>query len=287
MELTDLTAIGRPIDPHYPTNRAIALLSLLVVAAGTVGQRLWGLAWAGSLSWGIGAGFSVFFAWALGRELDPDHDLSAFVAAGLMLIALLIFDLPSLLSLFWLLVALRIVNRTTGLPARIADSLLLLGLGGWLSWQGNWVFGLVTAVAFYLDGRLSAPLRRQWLFAGLALALIVLSLALYRRFHGGGGLSLPYLLSILGALPVFSLVNRACREVQAVCDVTGRPLNARRVRAAQYLALWTALQVAWYDGDPGVVSLLPLWAAMLGTGLYQLFLRGRRLARSRGKTAEV
>ena len=35
-----------------------------------------------------------------------------------MLVGLLLFGLPSLLTLFWLLVALRVLGRPVGLPAR-------------------------------------------------------------------------------------------------------------------------------------------------------------------------
>lgn len=137
MRIGDVIATIRPIDPSYPTNRAIAALTMAVIVGGIVLQLIVGEGLTQGVSWGISAGLTVFLAWALGRELDPDHDLSAFVAAGLALIGLLLFDLPSLMALLWMLFFLRMVNRTTGLPARILDSLLILGLGSWLTWQGS------------------------------------------------------------------------------------------------------------------------------------------------------
>jgi hypothetical protein len=47
-------------------------------------------------------------------------------------------------------------------------------------------------------------------------------------------------------------------------------LNARRVRATQVLALLTALLFAWWDGAYGLVTILPLGAAMIGVSLYRL-----------------
>ena len=180
MKLSDITALGRtPIDPSYPTNLAIAALSLIVAIAGAIWQMISGAALLESVLWGIGAGFLPFLTWALGRELDPDHDLSAFVGAGLVLIALLLPDMPSLLMILWLLLVLRTVNRSVGLPAKPLDSLGVLGLGAWLTWQGYWMVGLMTAVAFLLDGLLSPPLRHQLFFSGLATVITVI-LSIFR-----------------------------------------------------------------------------------------------------------
>ncbi|MGD2206818.1 MAG: hypothetical protein PVH17_08570, partial [Anaerolineae bacterium] len=198
MKFSDITALGRPIDPNYPTNRAIAALTLVVMIGGAAYRLFAGAALFDSMLWGVGAGLAVFLAWALARELDPDHALSAFVAAGLMLIGLFFLEPPNLLMLFWLLLVLRIVNRTTGLPARPLDSLAVLGLGGWLTLQGgNWIAGLATAAAFMLDGWLPSMLGRHRLFAVLALVVTV-TLAV---FHGNiiqeQGPSMPIVLAVV------------------------------------------------------------------------------------------
>jgi hypothetical protein len=271
MKLTDVTALGRtPIDPSYPTNRAIAALALVVTVAGAIWQLISGAAPLESALWGIGAGFLPFLTWALGRELDPDHDLSAFVGAGLVLIALLLPDMPSLLVSLWLLLVLRIVNRTVGLPAKPLDSLGVLGLGAWLTWQGYWMVGLMTAVAFLLDGLLSPPLRHQLFVSGLAFVTTVV-LAI---FHGDmvleTGPTMPVVISSVAMAGLFLIVIATTREVEAVGDATGKLLKHRRVQAAQVLALLTALLFAWWDGASGVVALLPLWTAMVGAGLYRL-----------------
>jgi uncharacterized membrane protein YjjP (DUF1212 family) len=279
MRLRDITALGRPIDPRFPTNRAIAVLALVVAIAGTFFRLLSGAALLESALWGMGAGLVVFLTWALGRELDPDHGLSAFVGAGLVLIPLLLLDTPSLLLTFWLLLLLRVVNRTAGLPARPLDSLAVLGLGAWLTWQGYWMAGLVTAAAFLLDGLLSPPLRIHRFVSGLAfVATLVLSI-----FHGDmtmeSGATVAVAVSAALVAGLFVVVIVTSREVQAVGDVTGEPLNPRRVQAGQILALLTALLLAWWAGASGVVTLLPLWASMIGVGLYRLstlFLLRRR-----------
>jgi hypothetical protein len=72
---------------------------------------------------------------------------------------------------------------------------------------------------------------------------------------------------------LFLAVIATTRQLDSVGDATGEPLAARRVQAAQVLALLTGLLTAWWDGAPGLVALLPLWAAMLGVSLYRLAIR--------------
>lgn len=243
---------------------------MVVLGLGAAGKRLTGSGWVPAIQWGVGAAFAVFFAWALARELDPDHDLSAFVGVALLVPALWLVGLPALLPLLWVLVMARIVNRTSGVPGRLLDSLSLLTFGGWLTWQGNWIYGLATSVAFLLDSQLAAPLQRQLWFAGLALIVTVVASLQYGDWTGPGGLPLPVLLALLLGSALFLLVIVRTRVLRSVGDVTGEPLDPGRVRATQGLVLISALQVAWWAGTAGVVALLSLWAAILGTALYAL-----------------
>lgn len=279
LKLTDITALGRPIDPSYPTNRAIVLLSVAAALVGAIAQLVGGMALLPSIVWGASAGLSVFLGWALARELDPDHDLSAFVGAGLTMIGLLLSGLPSLLVLLWLMLALRIIDRTVGLPVRPLDSLALLGLGGWLAWQGNWVAGLVTAVALLLDGLLSPPLRYHLLLSGVALAVTAALLIFQGGIAPASELTRPAVLVAVLLAALFAIVIATTRELRTKGDVTGEPLNPRRIQAAQILALFTALIYVWWGGESSVPDLLPLWAAMTGVALYRLallFLSRRR-----------
>jgi hypothetical protein len=130
--------------------------------------------------------------------------------------------------------------------------------------------GLMTAVAFLLDGLLSQPLRYHLFVSGLAFVITV-AIAI---FHGDmameSGPTIPVVISSVVLVGLFAIVIATTRKVEAVGDATGEVLNPRRVQAAQVLALLTALLFAWWDGESGVVALLPLWAAMAGVGLYRL-----------------
>ncbi|MDT8437023.1 MAG: hypothetical protein RRA92_09750, partial [Gemmatimonadota bacterium] len=131
MDLTRFTSIARPVDPAWPTNRAIAALAALAAAGTAAVVLLAGRGDAGAaaaLGEGLVAGVSVFLAWALARELDPDRDLAAFAAALLGLVAVSGLGTPRFAAVFLVLLALRVVNRTVGPPARTGDTLAILAL---------------------------------------------------------------------------------------------------------------------------------------------------------------
>lgn len=272
MNLTKFTAVGRPLDPHYLTNRVIALLSLAVMAGGFTFCLLSRGDPGRSALWGLGAGFSVFFAWALCRELDPDHDLSAFAGAGLALIGIFVCGLPSLGLLLWLLLLVRIVNRTTGLQATVLDSVALMGLGGWLVYKGSWEFGLVTAAAFFLDSRLQSGHKRQLLFAGMMMIATTVFVIGQPHILGNAGLFWGAAGVALGFSIVFIPVMLGTGALASAGDVTGKPLVPSRVLSGQVLALLSGIIAALWSGPSGLLELLSFWAAILGAALYQFFL---------------
>lgn len=72
-------------------------------------------------------------SWALSRELDPAHTLSAFKAAGLAFFAIFSPDSFQAGLLFWLLLLIRLVNGITGKKLTIFDMLSTLGFTAFLS----------------------------------------------------------------------------------------------------------------------------------------------------------
>ncbi len=266
-----ITSIGRPVDLSYPTNRAVAIASALVTLGAALVQRVSGMPWIESGLWGVQAGLAGFLTWALGRELDPDHDLSAFVAFALAVGGLFLWGLPRFSVLLWLMLVVRMVNRTTGLPAGILDSLGILGLGIWLSLEGNWGYSLITTLAFLLDSQLPMRTRRQLAFAVLGAVGTVTTAALSDGLLQQGGVSLrPGLLALVGS-GCFVPVILESRTVSSVGDRTGKRLRPVRVRAAQALALLVGVETALLGGIAALGSLTPLWAAVLGASLYRLY----------------
>ncbi|UFP96238.1 hypothetical protein [Gloeobacter morelensis] len=268
MKLSDLTAIGRPVDLSYPTNRAIALLAAVTTFGGSVFQLFMGAPWLQSGLWGLTAGIAVFLAWAIARELDPDKDLAAFVAAGLAMVGVALWGLPNLAVLFWLLLVVRVVNRSTGLSVQWSDSLAVLALGSWLAFQGNWAYAALTAVALWLDSQLMPANRGQVAFAAVGAALTLLALV-FGEAAPNAGISLAAGAVAMGLAAVFLPVLVGSSRLVSVGDEDGETLVPIRVQAAQALALAAGIEIALWSGVAGLTAVAPFWAAVLGTAAYR------------------
>jgi len=262
------STIGRPIDPKYASNRAIASLALLVAVASFLVQRLTGETPPASFLRAILLGIGFFLAWAIARELDPDHGASAFVAAGLSLIPLAMLARPDYAAVFLVLLALRIVNRTVGPAARPLDSIAILALVAVAAWRGSPLVAGAATIAFVLDGILKPGHRIHLPAAGVSLGLVAVA---WSNLEGGLR-SAPDSVDWLGlaaTLPFLLLIRTSGAPV-SVSDAGGLRLSVARVRAAQWLGflLLAALIVA--EGRAGWSAASPLWAALVGTGLFSL-----------------
>jgi len=84
------TSIGRPLDPRYPTNRAVQVLMPIAALVGG------GVAWFGGVDAkgiafaALGGLLVVFGCWALGRELAPDDNPGAFIGMAFAFAAFLL-----------------------------------------------------------------------------------------------------------------------------------------------------------------------------------------------------
>jgi hypothetical protein len=259
------SSLGRPVDPAYPTNRAIATLSLLVAACGFGIRRLGGAPSPESFLWGVTLALAFFLAWAVARELDPDHDRSAFVAAGLSLIPHAVLGRPDFVAVLLVLVVVRTVNRTVGPAARPLDTLAVLGLVGISAWRGHPVLAAAAAAGLALDATLKPPHRVHLAAAGAAIAL--LGVGLGRSAAGTVGLGLMDWAALAATLPFFALV-RASGQPRTMSDREGLPLAGTRVRAGQCLAWATLAGIVLFEGRVGLAALSPVWAALVGTGAY-------------------
>jgi hypothetical protein len=262
------SGLARTVDLHYPTNRAIVVLFAAVVIGDILVRYSLGMGVTESLLGGILSGIAVFLAWALARELDPDDDYAAFASAGLMIVALAVFPFPDLIFSLLVLLLLRIVNRTTGIPSHPLDTAAVLVLTAWPLFKGFISGGAATTAALLLDSRLSNPTRRNLWAAGLAVLETVIFFPIVGMRAGPAGLY--RVAALLIASLLFLPVVFGSRRVVSLGDVTGEPLDSVRVRAAQVLGLATADAAVFIGGSALLVALLPLWAGLLGTGLFRI-----------------
>ena len=270
--MNSISALGRPVEFNYPTNLAIVILSVLAIVAAFVFRLVGGLAMIDALGFSLSVGLATFLGWAVGREVDPDYEVSAFFGAILAFIGMLILDARlSILALFLSMQLIRILNRTTGLAALIPDSIFVLFLTAIVVFVDSWTFGMMSATVFLLDSRLPKPVSRHLLFAGLALIVMVIGILV------AGGLDIQaqaltqlYVIGMVVTGLLVLLVILGSRHIRSVGDVTGELLTPIRVQAGQLIAMLTSVHFALWQGNAGVDALLPLWAAMLGAGIYRV-----------------
>jgi hypothetical protein len=238
------TSIGRSLDPAYPTNKAVLILMPVAAVLGAF------LAWSQGdtglmiLQRALGLALVLFGSWALARELDPDDNTAAFISMAAAIVAAVVVEPPGILIVFVTLGLVRIVNRSTGMPARVTDSLLLTALSiGMMYLLHSPFFGAVAALAFFLDGSLKEPLRRQWLYGLVCLGGSVV----YTVDHGFSfsRVTAPDTLfewiSLL-FLIIFALDALLLKRVRSHGDTNRKTLDVARVRGGMAVGLLAAAQ---------------------------------------------
>jgi len=265
-----LTSIARPVDPRYPTNRALLVVVPLLAVLSVGLSGLLGLD-GGALSVALLSMLTTFAAWAVTRELAPDDDAAAFLALALAWMAYLFFAMDAVLLPFVVLFLVRIVNRSTGLPARPLDTFSVLGLCIWaaITLEQSLIL-LLAAAAFSLNATLKEPQRYHLLAAALCLAVFGWLVATDHPVMSG------YLTirdwTLIGALAAANFwVVRQNRIPASVCDVFAKPLDGSRVNAGLLLGFLLGLQALLTDGRSAWLE-TPVWACLLAVPL-SLFAR--------------
>jgi hypothetical protein len=238
------TSIGRPLEPEYRSNKAVLILMPLGAALGAVTAWMDGQTGLEVLQQAIIFLLVVFGSWALARELDPDDHTTAFISMAAGVFAALLVDAPGILIVFVTLPLVRIVNRSTGLVARMSDSVIVMLLVFLVIYTTESpFFGLVAALAFILDGSLKEPLRHQWVFGLICLGATIV----YMVDHDIGvtHLSAPDSLFewlALLFLLIFALNTLLLKKVHSKGDSNGKTLDLSRVRGGMAVGLFAALQ---------------------------------------------
>lgn len=251
----------------YPDNRIIVYLSTAVFVAAISYRILSGEQLIEAIISAGRAALSIFFAWALTKEIDPDYPHAALIAAGLGICCLLFLEIPFILPLVLLLFLFRITNRTTGIIPTLFDSILILLTGTYLIYTGNWIQGLLMAFAFLMDARLNEPVKRHFIFASIGLII-----SLFVLYGSNIEILFPsqYKIFILLLLIVFSIVKIIDAEVPCtLSDVKSKPLSKERIIATRMIALLTGL-LTLFVGLNSFSSILPLWAAIGGSTTYYI-----------------
>jgi len=271
----EITTLGRKLDLEYPNNRLIIQLATLVTISALVFYLIITKEISTSFVYGIKAGITIFLLWAIAREMDPDHESVAFIPVIFTLTHVIIFGLHPIFPLIWFLLLLRLVNRSTGTKAGIIDSLAILSIGAFLTYQLSWVFGMITAFGFFLDGKLSPPYRIHLipavlllLYSGLALIHeitdVVMDISLLKI--------VAFTVMILLALSLFT--NKA--PIISIGDRTGERLDGQRIKATQLLAVFSVSAFMLFSNSSD--GFWPLvWTIPVSAGLYKVLLEIKQM----------
>ncbi len=233
-----VSSLGRPVDPRFPSNKAILVVMAVVFVAGTAWGWFDSETWHGALLRGLHCSVVAFASWALGRELDPDRPGTAMIAVALSGAALVWQGDVDLWTLGGGLVAARIVNRTIGPGARATDLVAVLGLLAFAVFgAGRWSLALALAIALVLDAQLVGGTKDRWAWA-LACVGLVFAHVLADGLHFGA-LSDPLL---VGAVTLAGLISIATLPApSAACDQPTHTLHRRRVQGGMLAALLVGL----------------------------------------------
>lgn len=85
-----MTALGRPLDFRYPSNRLVVILSAITAVGVAVQIASFEFFSFFTLDRVLGSFLMVFLTWALGREYDPDRPATANISAGIVAAAFLV-----------------------------------------------------------------------------------------------------------------------------------------------------------------------------------------------------
>lgn len=259
MDYHSWSSLYRGYDLKLRHNQLMLVLSAVGAVAGFFFNK--GTFWPNVYA-AIIAGATMFAAGALAKELDPDGPLPALVATIVMLLLIWVAHPVGVVALFWLIGCVRFINRSSGQRPKPTDTLVLLVLAIWLSWQEIPIFGILFGALLILEGLLPDG---QRIYA--ALGLVVLIICSTWLFLGDWAANIPPFFLAVALLLIavaFIAVILSSYHISTVGDTTGDPLNPSRVQAGQAIALSAGLFLASWRGETGVELLIALWAALLG-----------------------
>ncbi len=271
-EIKSIITLGRPMDLSYPTNRLIVFVSVTLFALYFAYLLLTAVPAAEALSIAFSAGIALFLCWAIGREVDPAYEWSAFFALPLVLAAVFYYVSPDLLSLLFILLAMRFLNRSTGLRATVFDALMLISLGIALFSNGVYTGLPLLLVVFTVDFILEPVARKLLIFILPAFAALVFSFYLFNTY-----MDYSINISVTVALLVFLLVI----FIIYVIIATGKDIvpgdskeiqpDIRRINLARLCLVIFIIINVLQKGESAFVMFYPAAFAIAGAGLYHIF----------------
>lgn len=217
---------------------------------------------------------AVFLTWAVGRELDPAHEWSAFVALPVVFIATFILGRPSLLVPFFIILCCRMITRICGLQPKKSDAFLLIVMGIALYINHLYIALPFLLLLFVLDAALKPTNSFQFISALLtSFSYIILLMFFQPRFsalfQNGPSVFCPvFAIILVAASGVF--VAFYTRHDRVVDDLNISEISKLRLNLARLAtAAWIIAEV-FSGGTVNLLQVYPVIAAYGGIFLYHL-----------------
>jgi hypothetical protein len=270
--INKISALGRPLDLSYPTNRILVIVVLLAMAATLLFRLISGVPFWEAMFSTAAISLAVFLTWSLGREFDPPNDWSAFVALPFSFILALTAGNPAFMALVYILLFSRVLNGITGFRARVTDYLLLLAIAAQLFYNGLAVSLPVLVFVSALDATLEPKNRHGFLFALLSVVVMISMLLIFPdtvpSFVGINITALVTAFSLIAALLLLVTKNSLLRVIKD--DVQLAALNPMRLKLALLISGGFILAELLLAGNKALLSFYPALFAFGGTAIYGL-----------------
>ena len=255
------TGIGRPLDPRLASNR-------IAVAGGFVGTLLAVIVqWVNDESispFAAGAvGVGVFLAWAIARELDPDHPTSATITVAIAAGAVVLGPFATGVVAVVMLGA-RVMAGTVGARLRPAD-VVVLGLAAGYAGTRPEAWG---AAAFLIASVLVArPPHAGAIAAAFALSAFVG--AVLTGATPDPGASTPLAIALIAVTVAATAISFPAGRITSHTDSGRTTIDATRVSMAR-VGVASAIVAGSVLGADGAQALAPAIAALVGVAIIRL-----------------
>lgn len=276
MKVQDFSSIGRYLDPTIRSNQIAIGLTALGFVAGLVIAATSDFEGVDIILFGLLTAAVAFGAWAIGREFDPDYPPTGAFGAAIAIIAMLLFPdaRPNLIALGLLLIALRVVNQTTGLAIKVSDAVGMVILAAIAAAMGLWVLSAISVIALVVDYFM---VDRNMLAPPMALVALVMTIIglLVGGFDAPNDVELNLVLPLAIVGIAFAAVVIFMPAPTALGDYTKKPLHKSRIVVANLLVLVGALAAFLWrgGGEAAWWVLLPIWTSFVGMIIYAIYNR--------------
>ena len=260
--------LGRPLDFRYRSNVLVVVLAALSAVAATIYNSVAAEPLASPV-WVVGV--AVFLAWAIGRELDPDHNSSAMVAAVVGGAAATL-GRPSLFLAFGVLTGVRLIAGTVGLAMGRNDAIAAVIIGALLglSWDS------LAAVPVLVAGvALGGRLRRPSFTSASIVASAVLALLITQPEYSWDGLSIGAIALLIGSVVALFLIFDP-EPPQSRTDIGQGQILRRRILLARLAAGFAVVAAFALRGGDGVLAAGAVIGAVVGVAAVGLLGDRRR-----------